>query len=163
MMTLHPTRNDLPKKTRRKAAEALNASLANALHVGLVAKTAHWNVKGTTFSPLHELFDKLYDEAAAWSDLLAERVVQLGGVADGHLASVAERSQIPAAEPASVTGKEHLRDVANALAAFCADVRAQIAPVAEAGDDGTADLFTEVSRGADKMLWFVEAHLHDGR
>jgi starvation-inducible DNA-binding protein len=26
------------------------------------------------------------------------------------------------------------------------------------GDADTADLFTEVSRGIDKWLWFVEAH-----
>ncbi len=25
-------------------------------------------------------------------------------------------------------------------------------------DAGTADLFTEISRSVDKMLWFVEAH-----
>lgn len=29
---------------------------------------------------------------------------------------------------------------------------------AVAGDAGTSDLFTEVSRGVDKHLWFVEAH-----
>ena len=27
------------------------------------------------------------------------------------------------------------------------------------GDPDTADLFTEVSRGIDKWLWFVEAHV----
>jgi len=27
------------------------------------------------------------------------------------------------------------------------------------GDADTADLFTEVSRGLDKSLWFLEAHL----
>ena len=31
------------------------------------------------------------------------------------------------------------------------------------GDLDTADLFTEVSRGIDKWLWFVEAHLQAER
>ena len=33
----------------------------------------------------------------------------------------------------------------------------------ELGDLDTADLFTEVSRGMDKWLWFVEAHLQAER
>ena len=33
----------------------------------------------------------------------------------------------------------------------------------ELGDLDTADLFTEVSRGIDKWLWFVEAHLQAER
>ena len=31
----------------------------------------------------------------------------------------------------------------------------------EAGDPDTADLFTEVSRGLDKQLWFLEAHVQE--
>jgi starvation-inducible DNA-binding protein len=31
-----------------------------------------------------------------------------------------------------------------------------------AGDHATADIFTEVSRGIDKSLWMVEAHLQTG-
>jgi starvation-inducible DNA-binding protein len=37
-------------------------------------------------------------------------------------------------------------------------VRAGIDAAAQAGDQDTADLFTEVSRSVDKYLWFVEAH-----
>jgi len=48
--------------------------------------------------------------------------------------------------------------LADALAAFGASARAAIDTVAKAGDADTADLFTEVSRGVDKLLWMVEAH-----
>jgi starvation-inducible DNA-binding protein len=33
---------------------------------------------------------------------------------------------------------------------------------AELGDADTADIFTEISRGTDKWLWFVEAHQQAG-
>jgi starvation-inducible DNA-binding protein len=42
-------------------------------------------------------------------------------------------------------------------------VRRGIVEADEVGDADTADLFTEVSRGADKHLWFVEAHLQAER
>ena len=38
-------------------------------------------------------------------------------------------------------------------------VRENIEEVDEAGDADAADIFTEVSRGLDKWLWFLEAHL----
>jgi starvation-inducible DNA-binding protein len=40
--------------------------------------------------------------------------------------------------------------------------RAAIDEADEAGDADTADLFTGVSRGIDKWLWFVEAHAAKG-
>ena len=42
---------------------------------------------------------------------------------------------------------------------FGTTTRKAINTAAEAGDADTADLFTEVSRGVDKLLWLVEAHL----
>jgi starvation-inducible DNA-binding protein len=39
-----------------------------------------------------------------------------------------------------------------------ATTRAAIDTAEEAKDIGTSDLFTEVSRGLDKALWFLEAH-----
>ncbi len=64
MTTIHPTRNDLPETARREMSSLLNAHLADGIDLALQAKQAHWNVKGPHFLPLHELFDKLYDEAA---------------------------------------------------------------------------------------------------
>jgi len=48
--------------------------------------------------------------------------------------------------------------VSTALAAFGNEVRASIDEADQLEDADTADLFTEVSRGIDKWLWFVEAH-----
>ena len=52
---------------------------------------------------------------------------------------------------------------ATVLAAFGKLARAGIDRADKLGDKDTADLFTEISRGVDKWLWFVEAHLQADR
>ena len=53
------TKNDLPQKIRTEMIDLLNARLADAIDLGLQTKQAQWNVKGSNFIALHELFDKL--------------------------------------------------------------------------------------------------------
>ncbi len=156
---MNRTKNDLPEATRKKVIRLLNTSLADAIHLSLQAKQAHWNVKGATFQPLHELFDSLYEQASGWSDLLAERAVQLGGAAEGTLAMVTAGTRLPAYKADATEGKDHLVLLSTSVAAFGKSVRGAIDAADKAGDAGSADLFTEISRGADKMLWFLEAHL----
>ncbi len=80
-MKSHPTKNDLPDAIRSSMVELIGGHLASAVHLTLLAKQAHWNVKGPGFFSLHGLFDEVYDHAGDWADGLAERAVQLGGVA----------------------------------------------------------------------------------
>ncbi len=156
---LHPTRNDLPEETRAEVAALLNQRLADCIDLQTQCKQAHWNVKGSSFIALHELFDAINGEVEGYVDLLAERIVQLGGVAEGTVAVVAARSSLPAYPLTLVAGAEHVAAVSDALAAFARTVRMGIEEMNELEDADSADIMTEVSRGVDKSLWFVEAHL----
>ncbi len=156
---LIPTQNSLRKQTRRAMIELLNQQLADAIDLGLQAKQAHWNVKGPHFIGLHELFDKTAEKIEEFIDGIAERAVKLGGVALGTVQVVAKNSRLPAYSLSISSGKEHVTELSKVLAKFGATTRAAIDRAAKAGDADTADLFTEVSRGVDKLLWFVEAHL----
>jgi starvation-inducible DNA-binding protein len=152
------TRHDLPAATRTAMVTLLNRQLASATALSLWAKQAHWNVKGPHFRPLHELFDDVYTGASEWVDLLAERAVQLGGIAEGTLARVTERSDIPGWPEDESRGRALVDGVATALGTFGAGVRKAIDTAAQAGDAGTSDLFTEISRASDKLAWMVQAH-----
>ena len=156
---IQKTKNDLPQTTRRKAIDMLNQSLADFLDLGLQAKQAHWNVKGPHFIGLHELFDKVAKELEEFTDEIAERAVELGGVALGTVQTVAKTSKLPAYPLDLVAGRDHITSLSQALANFGATARAAIDTAGKAGDADTADLFTEVSRGVDKLLWMAEAHL----
>ena len=157
------TKNDLPESTRAKTIELLNARLADCTDLQTQTKQAHWNVKGPSFIALHELFDKINEEVEDYVDDIAERAVQLGGVAEGTARMVAKRSSLSEYPANRVDGRSHVEVLSSALAAFGTAARKGIDQANELGDLDTADLFTEVSRGIDKWLWFVEAHLQAER
>ena len=153
------TRLDLADNTRKAMAALLNARLADALDLKLAVKQAHWNVKGPTFIALHELFDAIAGRIDAFSDDMAERAVALSAIAAGTSQAIAGASTLEP-YPLDVTAeKEHVKAVADRLAAFGKLAREAVDAADEAGDKDTADLFTGVSRQLDKDLWFLEAHL----
>ncbi|MBK7077838.1 MAG: DNA starvation/stationary phase protection protein Dps [Myxococcales bacterium] len=156
---MRTTRNDLVATARTTVIAALAPALATAIDLALAAKQAHWNVRGRQFAPLHALFDQVAAAAGAWADELAERIVQLGGVADGTLAAVAAHTALAPYPAGATAGDDHVAAIAERLAGFGALTRAAIAATGEAGDAVTSDLCTELTAGADKQLWMVEVHL----
>jgi starvation-inducible DNA-binding protein len=157
------TKNDLPEATRVKAVELLNARLADCVDLQTQTKQAHWNVKGPNFIALHKLFDEVNEDVEEYVDLVAVRAVQLGGVADGTARSVAKRSGLAEYAAKGADGLAHAQALSSALSSFGKVARAAIAQTGDMGDADTADVFTEISRGVDKWLWFVEAHLTSER
>ncbi|MBA2296493.1 MAG: DNA starvation/stationary phase protection protein Dps [Actinobacteria bacterium] len=154
-----PTRIDLSDEAREALVELLNARLADAFDLFSQLKQAHWNVKGSDFIQLHELYDTVAADVLDHVDLIAERATALGGLALGTARLAASVSSLDEYPLGAVAGRDTIMVVADRLAAFGRAVRAEIEGAALLGDQATADLFTEVSRAIDKHLWFVEAHL----
>lgn len=156
---LFETRIDLPADGREKMVALLNQQLADTFDLFGQAKQAHWNVKGPQFHQLHELFDDLADQLKEYVDLIAERATALGGMALGTVRMAAEASRLPEYPMDPGGSMQHVEALTERFAALAATTRSAI-KTAEAADDATTvDLLTEVSRGLDKSLWFLEAHL----
>jgi starvation-inducible DNA-binding protein len=139
--------------------ETLNLRLADAIALQTQVKQAHWNVKGPNFIALHRLFDEVSDAVLEYIDLIAERAVQLGGVAEGTAKMAVQRAQLRPYPLDISTGRDHCEALSSALATFGAAVRESIDEAEGEGDKDTADIYTQISRGTDQWLWFVEAHL----
>lgn len=156
---MNPTKNTLPKTVRSKVIALFNDILASCTDAMLNAKQAHWNVKGPQFFALHELFDDISENLEEATDLIAERIVQLGGFAEGTAPVVAKKTKLKE-YPLSITdGRAHVEYLSDSLARLGQIVREGIDSCNEWGDADAADILTGVSRGIDKYLWFVEAHL----
>jgi starvation-inducible DNA-binding protein len=155
---MYETENDLPKDSRVEVIGLLNQRLADIIDLQTQLKQAHWNVKGPHFIGLHELFDKIAEEVESYVDMIAERIVQLGGIAEGTVRVAASRSRLEEYPLDIADGAAHVEAVARALSTFGREARMTIDETDGLDDADTADIFTEVSRGIDKWLWFVEAH-----
>jgi starvation-inducible DNA-binding protein len=156
--TLYKTGNDLPLNQRTEMNILMNLRLASAIDLQLQMKQAHWNVKGPCFIGLHELFDNINEAVGNYVDMIAERIVQLGGIAEGTIRIAATRSRLAEYPLTLGEGMAHVNAASTALSTFGEEARGTIGEAEELNDADTADLFTEVSRGIDKWLWFVEAH-----
>jgi starvation-inducible DNA-binding protein len=155
---LYETKNPLPVEKRRSAVELLNNRLADCIDLQSQTKQAHWNVKGPHFIGLHKLFDEIYEAMEEYVDLVAERIVQLGGIAEGTVRVAAERSSLNEYPLVLSSGEDHVKALSDVLGQFSGKAREAIEKLEELGDPDSMDILTEVSRGVDKWLWFVEAH-----
>ena len=156
--TMYATENDITLKRRTELNEVMNLRLAAAVDLQMQLKQAHWNVKGPNFIALHALFDQVHGAVAGYVDVIAERIVQLGGIAEGTVRVSAKRSLLEEYPLVIGSGLTHVAAVAKALSTFGHEVRYTINEANDLEDADTADIFTEVSRGLDKWLWLVEAH-----
>jgi hypothetical protein len=102
---------------------------------------------------------EVVDAAEEYTHLLAERVVHLGGTAEGTIQVATTRTGLKEYPLAHTDERDHVEALSSALAAYGKGVRRAIEQTDALGDQDTADIFTEISRGVDKYLWFVEAHL----
>lgn len=155
---LYPTKNDLPEESRINVIGLLNQRLADCIDLQTQCKQAHWNVKGPNFIALHKLFDEINEAVEAYVDLLAERIVQLGGIAVGTARSVADRTSLLDYPLTLSSGAQHVAALSDALAQFGRTARMGIEEMDELEDSVSADILTEIARGVDQWLWFVEAH-----
>ncbi len=148
--------NALPEEQQAKRIEMLNRRLADTIDLQLQSRQAYWNVKGPNFMALRELFDKVAEGVEEYANLIAERIVQLGGRAEGTARAVAGRSALDGYSLSNALGSGPINALSQTLTDFGRHVRYASEQATELKDADTAAIFTEIARGIDKWLWFVE-------
>jgi starvation-inducible DNA-binding protein len=157
---LQTVRNDIPPEIRLYVIQLLQQTLACTVDLRSQVKQACWNVTGDTVVLLQALFATMATDLDAYTDLVAERLVVLGGVAQGTARTAARHSTLPEYPVAILEGHGHVRALAERFVSYATALRDDIARAAEVEDAGSAAVYTDISRGVDKQLWVLDAHLH---
>jgi len=152
----------LPEEQQAKLIEMLNRRLADAIDLQVQSRQAYWNVKGPHFMSLRQMFDKIAKGVEEYASLIAEHIVQLGGMAEGTAHAVAGRSALDRYLLATTNGNGHIEALSTTLTDFGRHARYASEQATELKDADTAAIFTEIARGADKWLWFVETSQQAG-
>jgi starvation-inducible DNA-binding protein len=159
---MYQTRIALSPDTKEKVVEVMQERLAEALDMYSQAKFAHWNVKGDNFYQLHLVFDKVAETVFPQIDAIAERLTQLGGVANGTVRQAAMVSKIPEYKVELINGMDHVTALADALGHYCEELREASDKIDEIGDEPTSDFFKQLVVEAEEVLYFLESHLEAG-
>ncbi|WP_136637140.1 Dps family protein [Pseudooceanicola onchidii] len=148
----------LSPDARAQIADALNQSVAETAVTTMMAQNFHWNVTGMAFGPLHDLFQKIYEDHFVAQDDLAERIRQLDVPAEGTLAGMLKRSKVSEHE-GKATDKEMIKMLLDAQETLASTVAGAGELAAELGDTLTEDLCIARGQTHEKFAWFLRAHL----
>ena len=153
----------LGEGTRRISANNLNQLLADPITLRDLYKKHHWQVSGPTFYQLHLLFDKHFNEQNELVDLIAERIMMLGGISIAMAADVAEMTLVPRPPKGREEVPVQVSRLLHAHEIVLKEARAMARQAAQEGDDGTNDVIvSNVIRTNEMQAWFVAEHVVDG-
>ncbi|WP_420861348.1 Dps family protein [Algirhabdus cladophorae] len=139
-------------------AEALNQAVAETAVTTMLAQNFHWNVKGMAFGPLHDLFQKIYEDHFIAQDDLAERIRALDKHAEGMLASMLKRSKV-SEHDGHATDREMIAVMQDAQETLAQTLAGAGELAAKHGDTLTEDLCIARGQEHEKFAWFLRAHL----
>lgn len=146
----------IKQESREEIAQGLSRLLADTYSLYLKTHYFHWNVTGSLFLSLHQMFEEQYTELAEAVDTIAERIRSLGYFAPGsysefaELTSIQETRGVPSAE-------DMVRLLVEANEAVARTARS-VYPAAEGGsDESTLDLLTDRLRVHEKTAWMLRS------
>lgn len=121
----------------------------------------HWYVKGTHFFTLHEKFEELYDDVTANLDLVAERLLAIGGTPYSTLAEFLKHSVIEeSVDDRELTQDEMVEAVVADLLTIGDSLAKGIVLTDEHGDYPSNDMLIDLKEDVDKQIWMLKAYLN---
>jgi starvation-inducible DNA-binding protein len=136
----------------------LNKQIANWSVLYMKLHNYHWNVKGSQFFTLHVKFEEFYNEAGIHVDVIAERLLAIGG---NPVATMKECLEIASVDEANgqETANEMVQSLINDFSLITGELREGMSMVAKMNDETTGDMLLAIHSGLEKHIWMLTAFL----
>lgn len=120
----------------------------------------HWFIKGSHFFTLHEKFEELYDDVTANMDLVAERLLALGGQPYATLNEFLEHSVLEErVEDRDLSQDKMVQAVITDLRSMGNLLDEGITLTDETKDFPSNDMLIVMKEEAEKQIWMLNAYL----
>lgn len=150
----------LPVEETEVIIVELNVLLSNYQIYYQSLRGLHWNIRGRRFFDLHLKFEELYNDSQLKIDLIAERVLTLGGRPLHTFEDYIKFNQLP-------IGKNISNDVAsiqlivNSLSKLLVIEREILNKASEINDEGTSSMMSDFIVEQEKTIWMMNAWLEE--
>lgn len=147
------------KKAEVLAAE-LNILLANFQIYYQNLRGLHWNIKGKRFFDLHVKFEELYNDSQLKIDLIAERVLTLGGTPLHTFEDYIKNNKLFIGRDIS-NDEAAVNLIVNSLTQLLKIERVILSQSDEANDEGTNSMMSDFIKEQEKTIWMMKAWLDE--
>jgi starvation-inducible DNA-binding protein len=148
----------LDKNQTQSLTVNLNNLLANFQIYYQNLRGLHWNIKGKSFFELHVKFEEFYTDSQEKIDMIAERILTLGGAPLHTFEDYSALAKVPVGKNIS-NDVEGVTLVVNSLSELLKIERSILEAAAEANDEGTNSMMSDFIAEQEKTIWMLNAWL----
>lgn len=150
----------LPVKESESIVKELNILLSNFQVYYQNLRGIHWNIRGKRFFELHVKFEELYTDAQLKIDLLAERVLTIGGTPLHTFEDYLKNNQLQVGHNVS-NDEKAVQLVVDSIAGLLKIERKILAKSDDINDEGTNAMMSDLISEQEKTVWMMNAWLEE--
>ncbi|WP_339888965.1 Dps family protein [uncultured Flavobacterium sp.] len=150
----------LPIKETGELVNELNALLSNFQTYYQNLRGLHWNIRGKRFFDLHIKFEELYNDSQLKIDLIAERILTIGGTPLHTFSDYIENSTLKVGKNIS-KDTEAVQLVSDSLVELLKIERNILEKSGHINDEGTNSMMSDFIVEQEKTIWMLRAWMED--
>jgi starvation-inducible DNA-binding protein len=150
----------LPKKETENLVLDLNKLLSNFQVYYQNLRGLHWNIRGRRFFDLHLKFEELYNDSQLKIDLIAERILTLGGTPLHTFEDYISNNTLTIGRNIH-KDEEAINLIVNSLSTLLVIERQILADSGSIDDEGTNSMMSDFIKEQEKTIWMMNAWLTD--
>ena len=118
----------------------------------------HWNIKGKSFFELHVKFEEYYTDSQEKIDMIAERILTLGGNPLHTFNDYSSLATVPVGKGVT-QDVEAVNLVLSSLSELLKIERSILEASDDANDEGTNSMMSDFISEQEKTMWMLQAWL----